>query len=159
MIRISRRTAAGVSGTLALLVVMLAALLAAGAGGALAQEESVSFRLIVHSNNSVDVVDRDFASAAFLKKTLRWPHDEVIRAVDLRPDAPTRERFSQEILRRSVPAVKSYWQQRIFTGRGVPPPELDSEAAVVRYVQRHRGAVGYVSDRTDTSDVKVLSVR
>jgi hypothetical protein len=152
---VSRRTATSVLGTLALLVVMLAAV----AGGAFAQEAPAGFRVIAHRNNSADVVDRAFVEAAFLKKTLRWPHDEAIRAVDLRPDAPARQRFSEEVLRRSVPAVKSYWRQRIFTGRGVPPPELESETAVVRYVQRHRGAVGYVSGRADTSEVKVLTVR
>ena len=46
-----------------------------------------------------------------------------IRPVDLRPNAATRRLFSERMLRRSVAAVRSYWQQRIFSGRGVPPPE------------------------------------
>jgi hypothetical protein len=58
-----------------------------------------------------------------------------------------------------VQAVKSYWQQVIFSGRGVPPPELESDEAVIRYVLRFPGAVGYVSGTADVRGVKVLAVR
>jgi hypothetical protein len=62
------------------------------------------------------------------------------------------------VLQRSVAAVKAYWQQRIFSGRGVPPPELDSEERVVVYVLEHEGAVGYLSQVTDAKDAKVVAV-
>jgi hypothetical protein len=63
------------------------------------------------------------------------------------------------VRRRSAAAIRSYWQQRIFTGRGVPPPELESDAAVLRYVQTHRGGVGYVSEAVPLSGVNVITVR
>ena len=79
--------------------------------------------------------------------------------MDLRFDSPVRSHFSNAILKRSVAAVRSYWQQRIFSGRGVPPPEVDTEAAAVRYVRQNRGGVGYVSSTADIREVKVLAVR
>jgi len=59
-----------------------------------------------------------------------------------------------------VEAVRRYWQQCIFSGRSVPPPELDSDEAIVRYVAKYRGAVGYVSAdaKLGDRDVKVLAV-
>jgi hypothetical protein len=60
---------------------------------------------------------------------------------------------------RSVAAVKSYWQQVIFSGRGVPPPELESDEAVIRHVTRSPGAVGYVSGAANVRGVRVVSVR
>jgi hypothetical protein len=66
--------------------------------------------------------------------------------------------FVKDVLKRSVAAVKSYWQQRIFSGRALPPPELDSEEEVVLYVLTHPGAVGYVSDRANTAAVKVVGI-
>jgi len=54
--------------------------------------------------------------------------------------------------------VRSYWQQRIFSGRGVPPPEVDSDADVVRFVLKYRGSVGYVSGRAEIGKAKVLTV-
>ena len=117
------------------------------------------FVLIVNPENPIDEVSSDFAAEAFLKKTTRWRNGETIRPVDLPPDSATRRRFSRAVLKRSVAAVRSYWQQRIFTGRDVPPPELESDEAVVRYVTKHVGAVGYVAPNAKVSGAKVLMLR
>jgi hypothetical protein len=94
----------------------------------------------------------------FLKEVTRWDDGEAVHPVDLRGDSDTRSKFSESVIRRSIAAVRSYWQQRIFSGRGVPPPELESDADVVRYVLKYRGSVGYVSSRADIGKSKVLSV-
>jgi hypothetical protein len=117
------------------------------------------FRVIVDAKNPVSSLTRDFLTEAFLKKTTRWKDGETIRPVDLRVDSATRRKFSENVLKRSVSAVRSYWQQRIFSGRGVPPPELDSDEAVNKFVVKHRGAVGYVSGGAKLEDVKVVSVK
>jgi len=62
------------------------------------------------------------------------------------------------VLKRSVEAVKGYWQQRIFSGHDVPPPEFDSDDDVVKYVLKHEGAVGYVSGNANLNGSKVLTV-
>ncbi len=103
------------------------------------------FKMIVHPDNRIASAPRAFLADAFLKRVTRWEDGLAIRPVDQRPDAQVRSRFSRAILGRSVAAVRNYWQQRIFSGHGVPPPELDSDSAVVDYVLEHRGAVGYVS--------------
>src|SRR5437870_3906017 len=73
--------------------------------------------VIVHPENPAGTVSRKFLADAFLKKTTRWDHGEVIRPVDLGPDSPVRRRFSEDVLKRSVAAVRNYWQQVIFAGR------------------------------------------
>jgi len=34
----------------------------------------------------------------------------------------------------TVASVRSYWQQMIFTGKNVPPLELDTESLAIAYV-------------------------
>src|SRR6185436_20883009 len=134
-------------------------LLALGALAAGSSRASTSgYRVIVNSANPSSALDRKFLTDAFLKKTTRWPTGELIRPVDLGSDAPVRRRFSEEVLNRSVSAVKSYWQQLIFSGRAIPPPEMDNDEEVLRYVAKYPGAVGYVSSVGETSGVKVVSV-
>jgi hypothetical protein len=58
-----------------------------------------------------------------------------------------------------VSGVYSYWQNVIFSGRGVPPVELDSDLSVVAFVRSNAGAVGYVRPGTALRGVKTLSVR
>lgn len=133
------------------------AALSAGSRGARAAE--AEFRVIVHPSNSERALGREALGDMFLKKVTRWSDGEAVRPVDLRAESPVRQRFSAEVLKRSVGAVRSYWQQRIFSGRDVPPPELDSEDAVIAFVARFPGAVGYVSRSAKLQGVAEVTLR
>jgi ABC-type phosphate transport system substrate-binding protein len=117
-----------------------------------------AYRVIVNPRNPVHGVDRSFLADAFLKKVTRWRHGEAIRPVDLAESAP-RRKFSEDMRGRPVAAVRSYWQQQIFSGRGIPPPELDGDQAVVKFVLQNEGAIGYVSGNAELGAAKVLAVR
>jgi hypothetical protein len=121
-------------------------------------EPAAGFRVIVNAENEVSSVSREFLANAFLRNVRDWQNGERIQPVDQQPSSPTREEFSRRILLRSIAAIRSYWQQRIFSGRGVPPPELESDAAVVRYVVSNRGAVGYVSKSAELGAARVVVV-
>jgi ABC-type phosphate transport system substrate-binding protein len=127
--------------------------------GRRASASNDEFRVIVSARNPIESAPRDFVADAFLKRVSRWDDGEEVRPADLRPESPTRRAFSERVLKRSVAAVRNYWQQRIFSGRELPPPVLESEEAVVSYVATHRGAIGYVSPSARLQDVKVLELR
>jgi ABC-type phosphate transport system substrate-binding protein len=118
-----------------------------------------AFRVIVNPANPVGAVDRRFLTDAFLKKTTRWFTGEPIRPVDLGSDSAVRRRFTEDVMNRSVASVKSYWQSLIFSGRAVPPPEMDNDEEVMRYVAKNAGAVGYVSATGELTGVKVVAVK
>jgi hypothetical protein len=132
----------------------------AGTGPAPASAGASSpFRMIVNPSVQVTAVDRAFVAQAFLKKVRRWPNGDAIQPVDLDPRSPVRRSWSTEVLSRSLEAVRTYWQQMIFSGRELPPPELRSDEEVVGYVLRRPGAIGYVSARADLHGAKVLTLR
>jgi ABC-type phosphate transport system substrate-binding protein len=137
-------------------LLLLAALVASHALAA--EARTPEFRLIVNKENEVGSLSRSFVTNAFLKKVTSWKDGERMRPVDQRPDAAVRQAFSEHVLRRSVAAVRSYWQQRIFSGRDVPPPELDSDEKVVSYVESHVGAIGYVSGEAKLGEAREVSV-
>jgi ABC-type phosphate transport system substrate-binding protein len=114
--------------------------------------------VIVHPANRASRIDRQFLAEAFLRRATRWPDDTPIRPVDLGPDARARIRFSEEVLSRSVASVRSYWQQRIFSGQGLPPPELPDDESVVAYVLSHPGAIGYVGPGAALNGTKTVEV-
>jgi hypothetical protein len=116
------------------------------------------FWIVVNRETEVKSLSREFLANAFLRNVRDWEGGQRILPVDQLPSVSTREDFSRRILLRSVAAVRSYWQQRIFSGRGVPPPELESDAAVIRYVVGNRGAVGYVSKSAELGAARVVVV-
>jgi PBP superfamily domain len=127
--------------------------------GVWAEAAAPGFVIVVHPANPASTVTQDFLAQAFFKRTTRWSHGATIYPVDLTLQSPVRRAFSSAVLKRSAPAVRGYWLQRIFSGRDVPPPELDSDTAVLRYVAATPGAIGYVSSGADRALVKVLSLR
>jgi ABC-type phosphate transport system substrate-binding protein len=131
---------------------------ALAAAAVAAEQPRSAYVVIVHPGNRVSRVERKFLGDAFLRRTTRWPDDTPIRPVDLGPDAPARMRFSEEVLSRSVASVRSYWQQRIFSGQGLPPPELADDESVVGYVVSHPGAIGYVGAGTALNGARIVEV-
>jgi len=127
--------------------------------GQAAAQPPPAFQVIVNPQSSVTSLERRFVEDAFLKKVKTWSGGELIRPVDLEPGSPIRRRFTEEVLRRPVAAVRAYWQQRIFSGRDVPPPELDGDQQVIDYVMKYSGAIGYVSGSAVVSGPRVIAVR
>ncbi|HEX3695123.1 MAG TPA: hypothetical protein VH374_07010 [Polyangia bacterium] len=148
-----------VRSVLSLLIACLIVATPTPSGADAAPSASAAFRVIVSPSNPIDSVDRRFLLEAFLRKRATWPDGQPLRPVDQPADSPTRRRFSDEALRRSVSAVKAFWLQAIFSGRSVPPPEVDSDDQVVKFVLQTAGAIGYVSADAALGGARVISVR
>jgi hypothetical protein len=119
-----------------------------------------SYRLVVHPGGpAAEVLDAHFVADLFLKKVRTWPNGQSIQPVDLEPGSAVRRRFTEEVLRRPVAAVRAYWQQRIFSGREVPPPELSNDEAVMKYVSKYVGAIGYVSASAPPDGARAVAIR
>jgi ABC-type phosphate transport system substrate-binding protein len=117
------------------------------------------FTVIVNAANPVASMPREAIAKLFLKKTIAWQSGQAVAPVELPAAAKAREAFARTVLNKSIPQVKSYWQQQIFSGRDVPPPEKQSENDVVAFVRSNPGAIGYVSKGVDIGrGVKALSV-
>jgi len=143
-----RRIVVGLA-ALALLVIGLARAAHADRGG---------YKIIVHPDNPATTVSRDFVRDAFLKKATQWSSGETLRPIDLSTSFPIRERFTTEILKKTPAQLKNYWNQRIFSGKGVPPPEVDTVAEMIAYVASEPGAIGYIPAHVDPGDAKVVEV-
>lgn len=115
--------------------------------------------VIVNPKNPVARVDREVIAELFLKKRTRWSDDLAAQPVDLVQKSETRGHFSRAVLGRDVASVRRYWAKLVFSGRGVPPPELATDAAVIKYVGEHAGGIGYVSTASGVTGVKVIEVK
>jgi ABC-type phosphate transport system substrate-binding protein len=137
-----------------LTAILLLATLSLGTSG----EEAPPFRVIVNPSNVVNSIRREELSKIFLRKLLAWRWGEAALPVEQRDGSTVREAFVTAVHQRSVQAVSFYWQQQVFSGRGAPPPERQSDAAVMEYVAENPGAVGYVTLSAKLNGVKVIQV-
>lgn len=68
------------------------------------------------------------------------------------------EVFLKQYVGKTDAMLRTRFKALVFTGRGSMPKSFDSEAEVVGYVAKTRGAIGYVSASTPTTSVKKLTV-
>ena len=102
------------------------------------------FVVVVNATNPASSITRSQLAALFTKKEQSWSNGTPAFPVDLPADDPTREAFTESVHGKSPQAIRAYWQQQIFSGRDVPPPERGSDEEVLAYVRSTVGAVGYV---------------
>lgn len=121
-------------------------------------DQGPAFTVIVNPDNPVTEVDRALLRDAFLKRATEWSNGATIRPIDLTRRFPIRDRFTRDVLKKTPSQLKSYWNQQIFSGKGVPPPEADAVADVIAYVLDHPGGVGYVPATADVGDAKPVQV-
>ena len=93
-------------------------------------------------------------SNVFLKKSTK------LTPVDQQKGAGVRDAFSKAVLGRPTSAVATYWQQQIFAGKDVPPPEKGSDAEVLAYVKSTPNGIGYVAAGTELgAGVKAVTIQ
>lgn len=141
----------------AIAVATLVVALAAGPAASAAQSPG-RYKVIVHPASQLSSVTKKELTAVYMKKTTKWSDGTPAMPVDLVESAEVRDRFSREVLGKPTTVVRAYWNQMIFSGRNVPPSEKVTDAAVLEYVRRTPGAVGYVSAGAPTPGVKVVTV-
>jgi ABC-type phosphate transport system substrate-binding protein len=120
---------------------------------------AAGYKLVAHPSVPVSTLAKKDASAIFLKKTAKWEDGTPVLVVDQVATSPVRESFTTAVHGKSVAAIRSFWQQQVFSGRDVPPLEEKSDAQVLTFVRTKPGAIGYVSDTAQLTGVKVIEVR
>ena len=115
------------------------------------------YKIVVNPSNPVTSISRDDLSRIFMKKSTKFPDGRGASPVDLPVNSSARESFSKSIHGKPASAVDAYWQQQIFSGRDIPPPQK-SEGAALSFVRANENGITYVSSGTDTEGVKVITV-
>jgi ABC-type phosphate transport system substrate-binding protein len=122
-------------------LILAAVLLVVAAPRAGAQE----FHVIVNASNSASELTKDMVAKLYLKTIQKWADGTRASPVSNSASRSMSEAFAKTILGKSPSALESYWQQQIFAGKDVPPPEKRSDVDVIAYVRATPGAIGYVS--------------
>jgi TonB family protein len=71
---------------------------------------------------------------------------------------PAHEAFLRDYLGQTDDELQKYYQTLVFTGRGSMPKMVGSDAEVVAYVAKTRGAIGYVGTGASVEGVRTLAI-
>jgi TonB family protein len=114
-------------------------------------------RIIANPNVEADAISASEIRSVFLKERNSLRDGTHVEPV-LSRGGPAHEAFLKEYLSQSDDALQNYYRTLVFTGKGSMPKSLRTDAEVVAYVAKTRGAIGYVSSTAAVDGVKTLAV-
>jgi hypothetical protein len=122
-------------------------------------DDEPGYEVIVHPKSTATEVDKTLLRDAYLKRAIEWPDGTTLHPIGLSARFPVHDRFVRDVIGKTPAQLRNYWNQQIFSGKAVPPPEVDSIDAEIEYVIGHPGAVGYLPAGTDAKGARVVHVR
>ncbi len=118
---------------------------------------AADLKVIANSSVAATSVSAGDIKDVFLldKDSLGGSHVEPVVA----KGGATHDAFLKEYLGKNDSALQAFYRSLVFTGKASMPKALGSDAEVVAYVAKTKGAIGYVSGGAATAGVKTLVVK
>jgi hypothetical protein len=142
----------------ALAIAALAGLGWLGAGSAAAQEphETATTTVITHADRAAFEPDRRQLRALFTLRVTVWPDGQPVRVFVLPDRAELHDQFVRERLGTYPYVLRSVWDRKVYTGVGLAPVEVRTEAEMREKVRSTPGAIGYARDGSKSFVFDVL---
>ena len=112
--------------------------------------------VIVNPANG-DAITKDDIANLYLAKTKTFPGGKNAIPLDRPEGSPTRVEFVSKVVDKDEAQMKSYWSRLIFTGKGVPPKVVESDAEVKDLVARNPDTIGFIDAAAADATVKVVA--
>ncbi|MFC0168500.1 phosphate ABC transporter substrate-binding protein [Pseudoduganella danionis] len=114
--------------------------------------------VIVSARSPLVALSTEQVADIFLARTARLPSGEEVQALDLPLGHALRDEFYARVAGKSPALMKAYWTRMVFTGRGQPPRELSSMAAIRKLVGENPATIAYLERSALDASVKAVLV-
>lgn len=132
-------------------------LVAAGWLGCAACAFASGIKIIANPSVKADSISASELKSIFLEEKLSLADGTHVEPV-IEKTGAVHDAFLAEYLGKTDDDLQTYYSTLVFSGRGSAPRQLRSDAEVVAYVARTRGAIGYVGSEAKAEGVKTLTV-
>ena len=131
--------------------VLITAILCMFLGNASAQQ----LRIIANRSVPAATLDAGTVKKIYLGKMKVWDNGMKVAFVRL-GDGPLTDAFLKTYVKKNSRTFKRYWKKKVFTGGGNAPLIFERERDLVEYVEKTKGAIGFVSSAVPADQVKIL---
>ena len=109
---------------------------------------------VVVSASDASTLSQSEVRAIFLKK-MAMLHGKKVIPINLSAHNPLRNRFENDIIQMSFSRLKSYWSKQHYLGHR-PPISLKSQEAVIAFIKKVDGAIGYIEAQKRDETLHIL---
>ena len=114
--------------------------------------------VVANSSVSVTAIPPDDLREIFLGAKYSLSNGAKVTPVLLK-SGPVHDLFLKSYLGKTAEGFRTWWLQIVFTGQGLLPKTFASEADLVDYVSRTRGAIGYATRANVRGSVKCIPIK
>lgn len=125
---------------------------------AAASIEKYEIKIVANPAIGASEISRDELNRIFLMTKTSLQGTGHVEPV-LESAGPAHQMFLKEYIGRTDAALMTYYRSLVFTGKASFPKTFKSDAELIEYVARTKGAIGYVSATANTAGVKTLKVK
>lgn len=112
--------------------------------------------VIVNPSNPINEASLEDIGNLFLKKVKKIKN-QSLTPFDQSESSPSYAAFHKSTSKKTPQQMKSYWANKIFTGKGSPPETLRNDRKVMQLVSGQTDAIGYVDANAVDNSVKVIA--
>ncbi len=112
--------------------------------------------IVVHPSNSA-TLSTDDISKIYLGRSKTFPDGKAVVPVAQVEASTATNIFNEKVLNKTGSQMKAYWSKLVFTGKGSPPKEVESDAEMIALISQNPSLIGYVDKAAVNDSVKVLA--
>lgn len=114
--------------------------------------------VVVNASNPVREMSHDQVQDLFMGRARSFPGGGTVLPLDQARNGPTRAVFYRLLTGMDMAQVNAHWARLMFSGQGLPPLPLPTEAAVVDVVRHNPAAIGYLDQAPADRTLQVVLV-
>jgi hypothetical protein len=119
---------------------------------------AADFKVIANPSVSATEVSAGDLKDIFLETKTSLPGSGHVEPV-LAKGGTIHEAFLKDCVDKTDSGLSTYYRSLVFTGKAVMPKSFTSDADIVGYVAKTKGAIGYVAASSAAAGVKTLAVK
>lgn len=112
--------------------------------------------VIIGNPSGPDSISDNQVRDLYLNRSKALPDGQKATPFELPGGNAIRAEFHDKITGRNDAQLKAFWSKQVFTGRGQPPAEVASVAAMKSRVSSTPGSIGYIDETDVDSSVKII---
>ena len=92
----------------------------------------------------------------YMGRTRAFPDGKIAYPFDQKN---LRGEFYLKLTQRPVAQINAYWARLMFSGQTSPPTKLPDDQSIIKIVQQHESAIGYINkENVDEQTMRILLV-
>jgi ABC-type phosphate transport system substrate-binding protein len=119
---------------------------------------AADYALVTNKSNPVSSISAQDAKNIFLGKKSTWENG-VKTVVFTQTSSPVHRSFSRSVVGKTPQQFSTFWKKALFTGMGIPPKDMLSDAQMLKAVASQTGTIGYVSADSVDGSVKTVNIK